>query len=107
MCALAIYGVADQVGRRCFPGQDAAMQAEIGRTVAKLDGYVLANGWTAKDLARFKHEQTWVDATHDKLCKGDTVGIYRAIAAGDPAALRASNDALVARPGKPTWGDCL
>jgi hypothetical protein len=107
MCAVAIYGLADQVGRRCFPGQDAAMQAEIGRTVAKLDGYVLTNGWTAEDLAHFKREQAWVDEPRDKLCKGDPVGLYRGMAATNPAELRASVDALVSRPGKPTWGDCL
>jgi hypothetical protein len=107
MCALAIYGVVDQVGRRCFPGQDAPMQAEIGRAVAKLDGYVLANGWTAKDLARFKRDQTWVDEPNDKLCKGDPADLYRGMAAADLAELRAGVDAQVSRPGKPTWGDCL
>jgi hypothetical protein len=107
MCALAIYGVVDQVGRRCFPGQDAPMQAEIGRAVAKLDGYVLANGWTAKDLAHFKREQTWIDEPNGKLCKGDPADLYRAMTASDLAELRAGVDAQVSRPGKPTWGDCL
>ena len=107
MCALAIYGVADQVGRRCFPGQDAAMQAEIGRAVTKLGGYVLANGWTADDLARFKREQTWVDEPKEKLCKGDPLGLYRSIAGADPATVHAGVDQLISRPGKPAWGDCL
>jgi hypothetical protein len=107
MCALAIYGVVEQVGRRCFPGQDASMQAEIGRSVTKLDRYVLANGWTAKDLARFKRDQTWVDEPTDKLCKGDPADLYRAMTATDPAELRAGVDAQVSRPGKPSWGDCL
>jgi hypothetical protein len=107
MCALAIYSAMDQVGRVCFPGQDPAMQAEVGRAVAKLDRYVLANGWTAEDLAHFKREQASVDTPKDKLCKGDFLDLYKAAKTSDPAALGAAVDKATSRPGQPTWGTCL
>jgi hypothetical protein len=106
-CALAIYSVAREVGRQCFPGEDPEYQAELGRSVAKLDAFVLRNSKTTPaELAKFKTDQGQ-GAPRELLCKGEAVGIYRAVENGGAERLRTSIDSAVARPGQPTWGTCL
>lgn len=108
LCAAALYSVADEVGRRCFPGKDAAFQAELARSLAATDDYILRDpAWTKDGLDRFRNEQGGAGASNESLCRGDTVMIYKALAAAGPNALRSSTNKLISRPGKPAWGDCL
>lgn len=108
ICALGIFSAMKEVGGRCFPGQDSDFQAELGRAVARLDEYVLTNSeWTAADLETFKKDQSEVGAPVSQLCREDLTVMYRHMAEGGPAPLKSGTDELVARPGKPSWGDCL
>jgi len=107
-CALAIYSVAQEVGLQCFPGESPEIQSELSRSVGKLEAYVLQNSKTTPaELAQLRNQQGAVGAPKERLCTGDAVAIYRAIAKGGAERLRTSIDAAVARSGKPTWGDCL
>jgi hypothetical protein len=107
MCALGIYTYLEQVGAQCFPGQDPALQTELHRSVAELDRFVLANGWTPADLTRFKAEQARVGQPKEKVCLAEWLPLYGASRRSGTEKLRASVLGLVARPGRPTWGDCL
>jgi len=108
ICALGIYNAVAEVGKRCFPAQDADFKAKLTQSLAKLDTYVLQNSqFTAADLPRFKQEQSGVGRAKDLVCTDDMMGMYRAAVSAGAEKLTKHVDALVARPGKPTWGDCL
>ncbi len=108
ICALGIYNAVAEVGRQCFPAENADFKAELAQSLAKLDTYVLQNSqFTAADLARFKQEQSGVGRPKDLVCTDEMMGMYRATVKAGAEKLTKHVDALVARPGKPTWGDCL
>jgi hypothetical protein len=108
ICALAIYTLVNEVGGQCFPGGNPEFQAEVGRSVSKLDAFVLRNSdMTRAALAKFKADQGQVGAPKERLCKGDAITLYRALESGGAQRLRSSVDDAVARPGKPTWGTCF
>src|SRR3954470_18213705 len=59
ICAVALYSAVQEVGKRCFPGEDSEFQAEVGRAVARLDAFVLANSdMGPAGLERLKREQS-------------------------------------------------
>ncbi len=108
LCAAAIFGLMAEVGRRCFPDKDRAFQTELARSVEKLDEFMLRDpDWTAAKLATFKASPTRPSVDTTRLCQGDAIQMFDAIAAQGASALRVSIDKSVSRPGKPSWGDCL
>lgn len=108
ICAWAIYSLVEEVGRRCAPERYPEAQAELRRTVQRLDDYVRANSdLTPEQIAQFKSEQAHVGAPETELCRGDPLEMFEQISRVDPGEMRTGIDALVARPGTPTWGTCL
>jgi hypothetical protein len=108
ICSLGIYNAIAEVGRRCFAGRDPEFQAELGRAVARIDEYVLANSeWTADDLARFKRDQSRVGEPEATVCTDEMKGYYSYSASRGAEEIRTATDRLLERPGPPTWGDCL
>ncbi len=108
ICAWAIYSLVEEVGRRCAPERYPEAQAELRRTVQRLDDYVRANSeLTPEQIAQFKSEQAHVGAPEAELCQGDALQMFERLAEVNPVELSASVDAMVARPGEPTWGTCL
>lgn len=109
ICAWAIYSVLDEVGRRCTSNASPEMKAEIRHAVEALDAYVMTNAaLTADQVHQFKVQQGGAETPDAMLCGGDALGMLEHTQANvSPAELRASVDALVARPGEPTWGTCL
>ncbi|WP_292062937.1 hypothetical protein [Brevundimonas sp. UBA7664] len=98
----------EEVGRRCAPDHYPQAQAELRRTVQKLDDYVRDNSdFTPEEIAQFKSQQAHVGAPEAELCQGDGLEMFEHIARTDPVELSTSIDALIARPGAPTWGTCL
>jgi hypothetical protein len=108
ICLWGITNAAAEIGRRCRPGQSSAFQAELERSVGRVDAYVLRNSpATAEDIARFKREQGLSETPQAQLCTGELIAFYDHLAARGPEALRSEVDRLLSRPGPPTWGDCL
>lgn len=108
ICALGIYNAIAEVGRQCFADQDTEFKFGLAQALVRLDDYVLRNSkFTADDLARFKREQSGVGRPKELVCTEEMIGMYRATMNAGSDKLRGHIDALVARPGKPTWGDCL
>lgn len=106
---MGILNAMAEVGRRCFPGENPELQAELARATARIDEYVLRNSnATPADLQSFKRDQSQVGGDAEALCSDPEIaGMYRQMAASDLAQARADLDRLLARPGTPTWGDCL
>jgi hypothetical protein len=107
MCALGIYSFLEQLGARCVADPDPAVQAGLHAAVADLERFVLANGWTPADLARFKDEQVRIGHPKDEVCLAEWLPAYQKLRSADVEKMRSTAQALVARPGKPSWGDCL
>jgi len=108
LCAMVFVDVVAETGRRCFPGQNEAFQARVEGAETKFDAYFLKNTpATPRQLAEFKKDQAGVGAPAFS-CKadGDSVSIYKHFLAGDPKWLTTEVDKFLARPGKPTLGDC-
>lgn len=108
ICAMGIYNAMAEVGRRCFAGQDQEYQNELIRAVNRIDRYVLSNSnWTDADLAKFKREQARVGEPTDLVCVAEMTDMYLHSSKQGAPRLRKTTDVLLARPGPPTWGDCL
>jgi hypothetical protein len=73
-----------------------------------MDQYVLANGHIgAEGIAKFKSQQGGVGQSAAELCTGDKTQLYDDLHAQGSATVRGGVQKAVARPGMPTWGDCL
>lgn len=110
ICFWSIYIAVSEVGNRCYPGQHAEVQAELQRAVSLIDAYVLANSKpppTQEQIAKFKSEQGNVGAPKEFLCRGDPDQMYLMFVKAGALSIRTQVDALLSRPGKPTWGTCL
>lgn len=111
ICAVALFGAIEEIGRRCYPDRLPEFQAELRQSLARLDAYVLANSdMTAEDLARFKADQSGADVPDAELCSSEFGSIYTdpaPAATTDAMEFSAYVDRLVARPGEPTWGTCV
>lgn len=76
--------------------------------MAKLEAYVAASGhMTADEIAKFEADQGGVGAPEAELCHGELRQSFDEGMPLDPTAWRDTVDKAVARPGIPTWGDCL
>jgi hypothetical protein len=109
LCAWRLMLAAQAVGRRCFAGQDAAFQAELARSIARTDAFILKNSSarpTPADLARFKARVgEEVDRQRPALCAEDEV--YRAFRDAGTAAMRTTTDELLSVPREPVLNPCL
>jgi hypothetical protein len=108
ICMLALVHAAAEVGSRCFPGQNPTFQAELETEAGRIDEYVLKNApMKPGDLAKFRREQALAGVPTAKVCGPDPISIYKGFLAVGADQLKSNVDRLLARPGKPTWGDCL
>jgi hypothetical protein len=104
------YTGAMEVGRRCYPGQDIEVQEELTRSVSRIDAYVAANSspsWTSEEIEGFKRVHGLVGASEEHLCRDDLKELYRSFVSYGAVAIRNDVDAMLARPGTPTMGECL
>jgi hypothetical protein len=108
LCAWAMVSVVDEVGGRCFAGQDKAFQAEVHGMMIRMDAYVAANQpATAESIASFHREQGLRGAPATQLCQGDLPELYKRVRDQGVDRFKAAFDAMISRPGKPTWDTCV
>lgn len=108
VCWAAIVESIRQVGTRCYPGKNAALLAELDQANAQLGAMLLERGWTPEQLEGFRGQMGEADTPTEKLCaNADAAQMYRGFASANPADLRATTEAMLARPGPPQWGTCL
>ena len=108
ICHMGIYNMLAEYGRRCSPPPKPEFQAELERSIVRIDEYVLANSKISRDqIAAFKLKQSRVGAPDASICRADFGEMYQSASKASATELRDSVDKLLARPGEPTWGDCL
>ncbi len=107
-CSAMFLMVAAEVGRRCFPEKNAVVHAELERSIALINAYVLRNSSATKgQLAEFRSRQGGMRESNEQLCQGERLMLYNKIVNVGADTLRTQTATLIARPGKPTWGHCL
>jgi hypothetical protein len=108
ICAMGIYNALAEYGRRCSPPPNPEFQAELERSTIRIDQFVLANSKISLDeIAKFKLKQSRVGAPDASICRMDIGNMYQIASKVGAKDLRDGMDKLLARPGEPTWGDCL
>ena len=97
-----------EIGRRCYPGEDAAVQAALGAAVERLDAHVVARGaMTLEENVAFGRQMSSRDEPTAQLCSGDGLSMYQHFRSYGAEAIAAETDRLIARPEMPEWGSCL
>jgi hypothetical protein len=108
LCLLGLASIASEIGRRCPGKNDPAFQAAVDQSVAMLDRYVATNGhFTSAEIAKFKKEQARAGGPLAEVCEREAFSIYDGLHKLGPAAILEDARETVARPGVPTWDDCL
>jgi len=108
LCLWALTSVAAEVGRQCRPGANPSVQSELEDAVRRFETYVRRNSDTTdEEIAEFGRRQGLSGAGDARLCQGDPLRAYEDIAAAGDERLRREVDRMLARPGRPAWGDCL
>ncbi len=108
ICAVAIFHAMDEIGRRCFPGEDPAVQAALGAAAGRLDAHVVAKGaMSREENVAFGRQMSSRDEPTAQLCSGDGPSMYRQVRSYGAEAIAAETDRLIARSEMPEWGSCL
>lgn len=109
VCLWAMYNVIDQVGKRCHPGEEAVFQTFIADGAKRLDRVMIEKGGMSEaDLGAFKRQQTGTDMPDREFCKPDgPAGFYKAVRGKELDDMRRDLETVLARRGKPGWGDCV
>lgn len=105
LCLWAIYATVAEVGRRCGGARNAPLEAELDRTVLRLEDYARRRApEQAAFMADYRARQIEADA---QLCTADALAFYGEIARATPEALRDDTDRLLGSSPPVEWGACL
>lgn len=111
LCMGTFVYIADLQGKACYPGQDSEYQTWLDSNAQKFDAYLIRNfpdGETT--LNKFKESQGAFSADNKRLCDLEDApdsDIYMHIRDLDHDEIGNTIDAMLAKDGKPTWGDCV
>ncbi|HYI49288.1 MAG TPA: hypothetical protein VEX35_12575 [Allosphingosinicella sp.] len=108
LCVWAVNASLVEVGRRCAGARNAPFQAELERSVSRLEDYTRRHSTEGAALmAEYRARQIVGDA---QLCHPDTLELYQQAsegAAGALGALLGETDRLLASSPPVEWGTCL
>lgn len=109
ICTWMINALVAEYGRRCVAGEYPKLQVELERADRLLEAYVATNSkppMTDEQVQAFKRRHGVADAPLEEICEGWGQKMYprSELLASE---VRRYVDALVARPGEPTWGGCF
>jgi hypothetical protein len=110
LCAWGIYEAARAAGRACFDGQDGPFQAELERSISRIDQFILANSSrhiTQAQLDERRRRGLEEVRQAGDICKGAAAQMYVALRTRGAAALGAGTDELLSVPREPVMNPCL
>ncbi|MCR5876255.1 hypothetical protein LRS10_20155 [Phenylobacterium sp. J426] len=111
LCAWRLYVTVQEVGARCFPGQDAAFQRELATSIGRIEGFIRKNQWGRPAAQELLSQKTYGVADiermgRDELCRSDAVELYRDMK-GSPGDLRRATQDMLSTPRKPVTNPCV
>ena len=110
LCLWGLYEAVQAVAQGCHRGEDVALRAEVDRSVARTDQFILDNSngqVTRADLAIRKAQGLAELTSQHPLCGGEAEKLYTAFRTAGPEALRRGTDDLLSVPRKPVMAPCL
>ena len=109
LCLGTILYWAKEIGERCYPGDDPAYQARLQTYAERFDSYIVRNvDGGAEALAQFKASQGLGQGTEKQVCEAaEDYDFYSHMRHVNDDEMKAGIDALLARDGPPSFGDCL
>lgn len=109
LCSWSLLVVAQEVGKRCFPGQDEALQAELEISIKKTEAFIQENSSSRpkpSDIAARKAAMVR-EARGQALCTADPAQLYRGFKDNGVDALRASTEEMLSTPREPVMNPCV
>lgn len=108
LCVWAVNASLVEVGRRCGGPRNAPFQAELERSVSRLEDYARRHSTEGAALmAEYRARAIVGDA---QLCGSDMLELYQQVserAPGAPGTLLGETDRLLASSPPVEWGTCL
>lgn len=113
LCMWSLYVAAQELGRRCFAGQDPDFQAELARSIARTEDFIVKNSSSPTTLADLQARKASEaagaadDLRPEKLCKSEWPQLYTNFKSAGAAGLRAGTDELLSVPREPVINPCI
>ena len=110
LCLWGLYETVQAVGQSCHKNEDAALRAEVDRSVARTNRFILdnSNGQASKAGLAARRAQGLAELTaQHPLCGGEAEKLYAAFRNAGPETLRRGTDELLSMPRKPVMASCL
>jgi hypothetical protein len=105
ICIWGIYASMLEVGRQCEVSRNAAVEAELARSVSLLEDYSRRRSPEgAAHMAAYRARQ--IDGER-RLCHADPIRMYEEFSRVDPALIRRETEGLLAASPPVEWGTCL
>ncbi|NVD44832.1 hypothetical protein [Qipengyuania atrilutea] len=102
-----IYFV-EKTEQQCRAGEDPEFQARIASYSKRFDDYIVRNtGGDPAVLEKFKEGQNLNSEDRRYICEGDAAESYDGFKSADAGELDRAVDALLAKNGPPSFGDCV
>ena len=104
-CPWAVHANLLEVGRRCGVAANPAAQAELERSVSRMEAYArLQSPARAAYMARYRQREIVGDP---RLCSAEAVAFYNEMSQIEPARIRQDTDALLAQsPSLDRYDNC-
>jgi len=110
LCTWGILEAARTAERECFRDDDKAVEAELDRSISRIDAFIIHNSVRPVTPAALEAERLrGIQALHasGNICKSDAGKMYEAIRAGGASRLEASTTDLLSIPREPVINPCL
>lgn len=110
LCIWTIYNFVRRVGRECHSGHDAAFQAELDQSIARIDEFIMANTTPpiSKEQLEARREQGLRGMpVRASICTGSAEQLYKMLSRGGPDVLRSQTADLLSIPREPVMNPCL
>jgi hypothetical protein len=110
LCIWSIYDAVRLVGRECHAGQDAAFQAELEQSIARIDDFIIANSTSpvSKEQLDARRAQGLRGLqVRGSICAGGAEQLYQMLRRSGPEAIRAQTADLLSIPREPVMNPCL
>lgn len=110
LCIWSIYDAVRLVGQECHPGQDAAFQAELEQSIARIDDFIIANSThpvSKEQLEARRAQGLRLLQARGSICAGGAEQLYQMLRGSGPDALRAQTADLLSIPREPVMNPCL